>query len=103
MGVFVDGNTENGASDLAGNISAWTSSNWGKGVDEPTFKYPYDAADGREDAAAPPDTRRVVRGGSWDLPSNFARAAFRFWLIPDFRNNYVGVRLAVSAPISVKH
>ncbi len=96
VGVFVEGDTPAGVSDLAGNVAVWTSSQWGSDGDGPDWRYPYDATDGREAPEAAPDVRRVVRGGSWLDPALNARAAFRFGSLPVNRNNYVGVRLACS-------
>ncbi len=100
VGVFAEGDTPDGTSDMAGNVAMWTSSLWGEGLDEPDFQYPYDAPDGREEPDAGPRIRRVVRGGSWYYPSNNASAAYRSWFFPDNRDCSVGVRLARSAPIS---
>ena len=43
MGVFVEGDTPEGVSDMTGNVEEWTSSLFGTGgPNEPaTFKYPY--------------------------------------------------------------
>ena len=56
-----------GNADLAGNVWEWTGS---------LYKpYPYDAGDGREDAAA--EGFRALRGGSWLCRRGYARAAYR--------------------------
>jgi formylglycine-generating enzyme required for sulfatase activity len=39
-------------------------------------------------------TRRVVRGGSWVVSPQFLRAAYRFRLASDIRDDYFGFRLA---------
>ena len=103
VGIFALGDTPEGMSDMAGNVAMWTSSLWGEDADAPDWKYPYDAADGREEPDAPPSSRRVVRGGSWSSPSNLARAADRGGAVPGGRLNGVGVRLASSALISGGH
>ncbi len=103
VGIFALGDTPDGISDLAGNVTVWTSSLWGEGAEAPDWKYPYDAADGREEPGTAPNVRRVVRGGSWSSPSFLARAACRYGLIPDGRDDALGVRLASSAPISGRH
>lgn len=43
---------------------------------------------------------RVVRGGAWNLPAIISRSANRFWLAPNFVSNYVGFRVARSAPMA---
>ncbi len=106
VGVFPGGVTlgSDGLHDMTGNVWEWTRSLWGAESSTPEHGYPYDLADSRrENPNADPKIRRVVRGGSWGFPSLGARAASRYRLIPDDRNLNVGVRLAVSALISVKH
>ncbi len=100
VGVFVEGDTLEGASDMAGNVAAWTSSLWGENVDEPDWRYPYDAADGREALEAPASAPRVVHGGSWHLAFRRARAAYRYGCFPDTRGHYLGFRVVRAAPIS---
>jgi formylglycine-generating enzyme required for sulfatase activity len=39
---------------------------------------------------------RVIRGGSWDFPARFVRAAARVWLDPSFRFGHLGFRCASS-------
>ena len=79
-----------GALDMSGNVWEWTSSLY--------LSYPYDAADGREaDTGSSTDVRRVLRGGSWyDYDTDFLRAPFRSWSVPDFGNDYIGFRCARS-------
>ena len=37
--------------------------------------------------------RRVLRGGSWNDPLDFCRAAYRYGNDPDFRFGLIGFRL----------
>lgn len=81
--------------DLCGNASEWTSSLYGPvGAIEERFGYPYDAADGREDPAAPPEIQRVHRGGAWDHQAAHLIASRRAPFRPDIRHDFVGFRLA---------
>ena len=65
VGVYPTGVSPAGCLDMAGNVWEWTSSLWGKNVDKPDFKYPYQPDDGRENLEAGDESLRVLRGGSW--------------------------------------
>jgi formylglycine-generating enzyme required for sulfatase activity len=43
--------------------------------------------------AGGPDKDRVLRGGAWNLPFDFARCSYRHGVVPDFRLRYIGFRL----------
>lgn len=95
IGVFVDGNTPEGVSDLSGNVNEWTSSLLGTkrepdAVNE--YRYPYDPRDGREDEQASALVLRVIRGGAFldGHTHSFARGA----LLPTMRGVGSGLRLA---------
>lgn len=103
VGVFVEGETPEGVSDLTGNVDEWTGSLFGAGLDFETapFAYPYDPADGREDQEAGPEIRRVLRGGAWNLDEVHARASYRYTFLPGNRNYGNGCRVvARSSPMS---
>jgi formylglycine-generating enzyme required for sulfatase activity len=75
-----------GAEDMAGNVWEWCNS---------VFKeYPYDAADGREDADD--QSGRALRGGSWNDDAAYARCADRSLSHPGGGDVNVGFRVAVS-------
>ena len=103
VGVFVEGETPEGASDLTGNMNEWTTSLFGAGLGFETapFAYPYDPADGREDQEAGTDIRRVSRGGTWAQYAVAARAFARVESPPGFRSVHGGCRVvAPSSPSS---
>lgn len=104
VGALVEGATPEGVSDLSGNIDEWTLSLFGEiadmGDNITDHGYPYRADDGREDVTAPSTAARVVRGGSWCLNAHRARAVYRFWSLPGYRNRDLGFRLVVSSPNS---
>jgi formylglycine-generating enzyme required for sulfatase activity len=52
------------------------------------------------DTAIRSEASRVVRGGSWDSFPGLARAAYRFFYSPDFRGNFIGLRLVYVGPPS---
>jgi formylglycine-generating enzyme required for sulfatase activity len=94
VGVFVEGDTAEGASDLSGNVIEWTGSLWGRDPEKAAYRHPYDGADGREEVGAGPDVQRVLRGGAYYDTRDSARAANRDGSEPDYRGNDNGFRLA---------
>lgn len=72
-----------GALDMSGNVWEWGLSGYAE--------YPYVGTDGRNDISG--DTGRVLRGGSWNLGPNRARAAYRLNNSPDGRYDDSGFRL----------
>jgi formylglycine-generating enzyme required for sulfatase activity len=88
IGVFPGGETPESVVDMTGNTWDWTSSLY-----QP---YPHQAEDGREDATVL--ARRVVRGGSWYRFEYYARAHFRLYNDPAFRNHTLGLRVVRSFP-----
>jgi formylglycine-generating enzyme required for sulfatase activity len=90
VGSYLRGVSPYGALDIIGNVWEWTSS---------LFRpYPYAASDGRERTESAEN--RVLRGGSWDFSSWFARAAFRFDFTPDSALDNFGFRLILAPSIS---
>ncbi|MBN1148998.1 MAG: SUMF1/EgtB/PvdO family nonheme iron enzyme, partial [Anaerolineales bacterium] len=57
------GDSPYGCADMAGNVWEWTRSLWGKNLESPDYKYPYDPGDGREDMGS--RDWRVLRGGAF--------------------------------------
>lgn len=97
VGVFARGDTPEQAADLGGNVLEWTSTLWGT-EDDSAFVYPYDALDGREDAGAAPECRRVLRGGSWfNLPTVACAVARSNWMNPQDRRDIAGLRVLAGA------
>ena len=83
-----------GALEMTGSVFEWTRS-----LSGPTFEYPYEPDDGREDVSAPDTIRRVVRGGAHypGAPAGgTVSAAFRNWFYPFNRDSHVGFRVVVS-------
>jgi formylglycine-generating enzyme required for sulfatase activity len=102
IGVFPGGQTPEGIADLSGNVWEWTTTIWGHSLNRPDFAYPYVPTDGREDTTNG-TARRVVRGGSWGLDRNCARAAYRFSDHPDDRDVNFGFRVVLRRPPSHDH
>ena len=81
---------------MSGNVWEWTRSLWGKSFEEPDFKYPYVAGDGREDVKAGKDILRAVRGGAFYDDQRHARCAFRGRSDPGGRLGSVGFRVVIA-------
>src|SRR3989304_3513089 len=52
VGRFPEGASPYGVEEMSGNVWEWTRSLWGEDWEKPTFTYPYDPNDGREDLNA---------------------------------------------------
>ena len=100
VGAFPVGDSPFGAADMSGSVFEWTSTLFGRGhiaSDDPEFAHPCRPDDGREEAGAAANVRRVVRGGSWYYGHSSARAAFRDDFGPDNRSSdHGGYRLALT-------
>jgi formylglycine-generating enzyme required for sulfatase activity len=71
---------------LGGNVSEWTGSAFA----------PYPGS--RHKPTRRDLSSKVIRGGSFNLEPNSARAAFRFWELPEFSSDDLGFRLAADPP-----
>ena len=87
VGLYPQGRSPYGVEDLAGTVWEWCLNQY----DNP-----------ENTAIDTSDASRVLRGGSWDLASDFARAVFRFSSHPFFRSHDIGFRLVSLVPISVR-
>ena len=95
IGCFPTGASPFEVEELSGTIGEWTRSLWGPTLQKPTFRYPYNPADGRENLVATPDVARVVRGGSPLFFPEMLRAARRQDVPPTFDFGVVGFRVAL--------
>jgi iron(II)-dependent oxidoreductase len=95
VGLFPAGRASCGAEDMAGQVWEWCSTLWGADMAAPSFAYPY-AEDGREDPAAGPRIRRVLRGGCFSSGREKTTCTYRGSLEPDgfWRGN--GFRIVVA-------
>lgn len=85
IGVFVEGDTPEGLSDLAGNVWEWTTSEYTDRLERTKVKA--EAPDGM--------TYRVLRGGASSSPMKDCRTSYRRWVKPSYRYNILGLRLAL--------
>ncbi|WP_203077070.1 formylglycine-generating enzyme family protein [Falsiroseomonas ponticola] len=95
VGLFPRGRSPWGVDDMAGQVWEWCHTLWGPEMALPSFAYPWRGDDGREEAEAPRDWRRVLRGGCFSSPAEKANAHYRGSLEPDgfWRGN--GFRVVV--------
>lgn len=96
VGIFPAGASPYGVLDMSGNVWEWTRSLWGKDLEKPEFKYPYDPRDGRENLQAGDDILRVVRGGAFYFGHRRVRCSARSWNNPGCRYDDIGFRIALS-------
>ncbi len=96
VGLFPAGAAPYGCLDMAGQVWEWTSTLWGRAMESPFYRYPYVSDDGREDASAGPDVRRVLRGGCFTGGAAKANSTYRGSLEPagTWRGN--GFRVVVA-------
>ena len=91
VGERLSGASPYGLLDMAGNVWEWVSSAY--------RPYPYDAADGREDADG--GLERVLRGGSFASPAlGWARCASRSRSHAVRRQCHIGFRVARDHPVN---
>lgn len=93
VGCFITGASPYGLLDVSGNVWEWTRSLWGSSLTKPTYTYPYDAQDGRENLQA--EGRRFLRGGAFNNNSRNARCAVRFKGSPSYHDRYTGFRVVL--------
>ncbi|HEX3126583.1 MAG TPA: SUMF1/EgtB/PvdO family nonheme iron enzyme [Thermoanaerobaculia bacterium] len=98
VGCFPGGASPYGCEEMSGNVWEWTLSLWGPASAEPSFLYPYDPADGREDPNAPPEVFRVLRGGPFLVGTRNTRCAYRGRAQAGGWNEFIGFRV-VAAPV----
>ncbi len=96
IGIFPDGDTPEGLSDMTGNTADLTLSGFGHSPDVADFGYPYAAGDGREDVDAGAAAYRVARGGGWLDNAVSARAACRNVCHVTETGDNIGFRLCSS-------
>jgi len=95
VGVFVEGNTPTGVADMSGNVNEWTSTAWtAEGLPDLGGNV-HGPPGSRERAVAGPDTRRVLRGGSWSDLDTCARATWRVAGRSDGWDYTDGLRLVI--------
>jgi formylglycine-generating enzyme required for sulfatase activity len=84
VGMFPQGKAECGALDMAGNVWEWCRTKWMGDYKDYEQKVD-DDLEGEED--------RVLRGGAWYHPLDYARCSFRYLNEPDFRFRFIGFRV----------
>ena len=75
-----------GLFDMSGNVWEWCSD----------WKGDYSSGGQTNPQGPASGSLRVIRGGSWDHDPSYCRVAYRFNFTPDFRNYYLGFRVALA-------
>ena len=96
VGVFVEGDTPTGLSDMSGNVNEWTSTLWSTELLGEVCDHAHRPSDCHESAVAGPEARRVLRGGSWSDLDTCARATWRVAGRPDGWDYTDGLRLVIA-------
>lgn len=96
VGVFAGGAAPFRCHDMAGNVWEWCSTLWGKNMSEPSYKFPYNANDGRENLEAPASIRRVLRGGCFSRGKLKANCTYRGSLEANGRWRGNGFRIVIA-------
>lgn len=95
VGCFPAGASPYGILDMSGNVWNWTLTLWGKSLENPAFKLPYDPFDGREDTTAPAEVLRCMRGGAFPVEAKRAESVFRDAVEPNSRDDADGFRVGL--------
>jgi formylglycine-generating enzyme required for sulfatase activity len=90
VGCFPGGVTPYGCLDMAGNVWEWTRS---LGIEYP---YPTEAKERAQGEDLSARGSRVLRGGAFNSYAHYVRCAYRDYLDPDYRFNFLGFRVVVS-------
>jgi len=90
VGSFKKGASPDGCYDMAGNVWEWTSS----------YYLPYPNSPHKDEFYG--KERRVLRGGSWDDPVNYAITAIRIKVTPNSSDELSGFRCAMDAGAGVE-
>ncbi len=80
-----------GLYDITGNVWEWLQDGWHE-------NYQGAPDNGSAWETGGDLTRRVLRGGSWDGKLDFLRSAHRYRFHPDYRDDFIGFRLAQDLP-----
>jgi len=84
-----------GLYDCHGNVWEWCADSWGSYSPNP---WPGKFRWTRDPQGPGSGPGRVLRGGSWNYDPKVCRSAYRLYVVPSFRVNFIGFRVAVAVP-----
>ncbi len=84
VGIFPSGASQEGVSDLSGNVLEWCSTKWGEKYQAYEEKVGNDLVE---------DETGVVRGGAWNLNEDFVRCSYWAKVYPANRRDLIGFRV----------
>ena len=89
-GCFQQGGIEDRPLDMIGNVWEWILDHY-----HDTYDKAPDDGSAWIDTDADEGTNRVIRGGAFNFPAEYCRSAYRYFILPSYRDPRLGFRLVL--------